>query len=124
MSYQYMSALCYREIYLLRFIFCYFTLIYNKYVNLLGFICPSSQNSTYHTNFESIGLSYFVTQFFAAYKYIYDLSKASITDTNKTFKYRDISGGRPIRFYGDREYDLYRLDSVILRQYTTVTNQC
>ena len=48
--YQYMSYSCYREIHLLRFISYYCTLIYNKYGNLLGFICPSSQNSTYLTN--------------------------------------------------------------------------
>ena len=31
-SYQYCNYLFYREIHLLRFIWCYFTLIYDKYV--------------------------------------------------------------------------------------------
>ena len=38
MSYQYMSALCYREIHMIRFIFRYFIFIYNEYVNLLCFL--------------------------------------------------------------------------------------
>ena len=45
-----MSSSCYRKIHLLRFINCYCTSIYKKYVNLLGFIFPSSQNSAYLTN--------------------------------------------------------------------------
>ena len=49
-SYQNMSDLRYREIHLLRFISFYCTLIYNNYVNLLGFISSSSQNSAYLTN--------------------------------------------------------------------------
>ena len=49
-SYQYMSSLCYREIHLLRLISCYFTSIYNEYVNLLGFNFPSSKNSAYITS--------------------------------------------------------------------------
>ena len=50
MSYQYISSLCYCEIHLRRFIRWYCTFIYNKYVNLLCFIFPSSQNSAYLTN--------------------------------------------------------------------------
>ena len=52
----------------------------------------SSQNSTYLTNSESISLWYFVTQFFAAYKYIYDPLKALIANTNQTLKDGAVSG--------------------------------
>ena len=41
---------------------------------------------------ESISLYYFVTQLFAAVKYIFDNLKESISDTNQAFKDRDISG--------------------------------
>ena len=52
----------------------------------------SSQNSTYLTNFESIALLYFVTQFFTADKFIYDLPKAAITKTKQKSKYGALSG--------------------------------
>ena len=38
--------------------------------SMLGY--KSSQNSTYLSNFESLSLFYFVTQRFAADKYMYD----------------------------------------------------
>ena len=90
-GYQYMSDFSYCVIHWLRFNFNYFSLIYKYYVSLLCFICPSSQHSTYLTNEKSIALLYFVTQFFAADKYIDDLLKASITNTKQTLKYRAIS---------------------------------
>ena len=54
----------------------------------------SSQNSTYITNFEPIRLWYFVTQIFAAVKYINNLVKAPISKTKQTLKYRALSGVR------------------------------
>ena len=42
-NYQYMSSLCYHKIHLLSFIWLYCTLVYNKYVILLGFICNHHQ---------------------------------------------------------------------------------
>ena len=48
--YQYMYSLCYCLIHLMRFINWYNTSVYKKYVNLLGFIFPSLEHSTYLTN--------------------------------------------------------------------------
>ena len=42
-SYQYFSYYFYCEIHLLRFIFCYCTLIYKKYFNKSCFICNHKQ---------------------------------------------------------------------------------
>ena len=50
------------------------------------FYLYSPQNSAYLTNVESIPLWYFVSQFFDADKYIYNLPKASITNTQQTLK--------------------------------------
>ena len=75
------------EVYLQLF---YFNL--QKIRHFILFLYYSSQTFTYHTNFESIDLWYFVTQYFAADKYIYDLSKSLITNPKKTLKYRSLSG--------------------------------
>ena len=93
-SYQYMSSLCYCEIHLLRFISCYCILIYKKYVNLLGFICSSSQNSAYLTNNHHKNLLitkisnqfllwYFQRKFFAADTESTNFLKALTVQTQK-----------------------------------------
>ena len=90
-----MSSLCYREIHLLRFISCYCTLIYKKYVNLLGFIFPSSQNSAYLTNnyqnnllitqiLNQLLLWYFQRSFFAADTESTTFSKTSNVQMQQT----------------------------------------
>ena len=80
------------KIHLLRFIYCHDCFIYNKYVILVCFIYPSSQHSTYHTNFESTALLYLVTQLFTAYKYIDELLKCFITNKTETLKEGGLSG--------------------------------
>ena len=101
-SYKYMSFLRYSEIHLLRFINCYFTSIYNKYINLLGFICPLSQNPAYLTNnnhktlliteiLNQFLLWYFQMSFFAADTESTTFSKAS------TFQMQKAQNRRPYR---------------------------
>ena len=96
-SYQYIFALCYREINLLRFISCYCTFINKKDVYLLGFICISSQNSTYITKsfhktlfitqiLNKLILWYFQRQFFAADTESTTFSKTLTVQTQKTKK--------------------------------------
>ena len=96
-SYQYIPSLCYRKIHLLRFIICYCTSIYKKYVNLLGFICPSSQNSTFITNnphktlvitqtSNQLLVLYFQKIFFAADTESTTFSKYSTVQTHQTKK--------------------------------------
>ena len=60
---------------------------------------------------------------FAADKYICDLLKASITNIKQTLKEGALAGSSK-RFEGYHDSDLNSLASVILRQYTTVTNKC
>ena len=58
--------------------------------HFIMFCYYSSQNSAYLKNYESISLWYFVTQLFAAVKYIYNLLKASISNTKQTLKDGDL----------------------------------
>ena len=86
------------KIHLLRFINWYCTSIYKKYVNLLCFICPSSQHSAYLTNnhhktflitqiSNQFLLWYFQRPFFAADTESTTFSKAPTVQTQKTKKY-------------------------------------
>ena len=97
-SYQYIYSSFYRDIHLLRFINCCCTSIYKKYVNLLGFICPSLQNSAYFTNNHNKNLLitqilnqfilwYFQRPFFGADTESTKFSKASTVKTQQTKKY-------------------------------------
>ena len=60
-----------------------------------SFYYVSSQNSTYLRNFESISLWYFVSQYFNADKFIYDVLKSLITETKQTLKDGALSGFNP-----------------------------
>ena len=84
--YQYMSASCYLEIHLLRFIRCYCTLIYNEYVIAVCFVINRHKTLLILQIKNLFRLWCFVTQLLAAFKYIYDLLKESICDTKKKLK--------------------------------------
>ena len=101
-SYQYMSALSYRKIHLIRFICSRYTFIYIKYFILLLFIFSSSQNSTCHKKNWINCFVIFCNTFFDAVKYIYNLSKASITNTKQTLKYGAMS--RVVQSLWDRSW--------------------
>ena len=87
------------------------------------FCYSSSQNPAYLTNFESITLWYLVTQIFTADKYINNLPKYPLTNTKQIFKDGVISWFRNF-CEGGCESGLYCLAWMILREYTTVANQC
>ena len=122
-SYQYMSSLCYCEIHLLRFVFCYHTSIYNKYVILLCFICNHQKNLHISWISKQFFCDIFEHKFLVVDKHIYNIPKASITDTQQTLKDGALAVSEDCGD-GYRESDLNCLASVILRQYTMVSNQC
>ena len=123
MSYHYLSSLCYFEIHLLSFICLYFTSIYKKYVILLGFICNNHKILLISQTSNKSPCNIF--------KGYYSLKTSKSTTPRKlqSPKHRkhrktEIYRGSDDRGEGDCDFDLNRLDSVILRQYTTLTNQC
>ena len=95
-SYQYKSSLCYRDVDLLRFISCYFTLIYNKYAILLCFIGNHHKNLLISQiiiakiclscRFRINSFVTFSNNFFLADNYIYHLPKTLIALTQQTLK--------------------------------------
>ena len=121
LSYKFMSSSCYREIHLLRFIFCHCTLIYNKYVISLCFIISHHKNLL----ISQISNKYFCyilnTMFF--WRQVH-LQPPQILDSRhiETIERRILIGGLSDCCEEDCESDLNRLASVIHRQYTTVTN--
>ena len=91
-SYQHWSDLCYRKIHLVNFICNYCTLIYNEYVVLLCLVMNNHKTLPISQILNQFLCLYFVTQRFAADKYIYNLPNASITYKNQTLKNRALSG--------------------------------
>ena len=117
-----MSYLCYCEIHLLRFICCYCTSIYNKYVVLLCIIC------NHHKTFL---ISEILNQFLCnIYKHNYS-PHTTISTTSQKLRSPKHSKHWNTELYrwsddhGEGYHDSYlnRLDSFILTQYTTVTNK-
>ena len=97
-SYQYISSSCYRKIHPLRLISCYCTLVYNEYVNLLGFIFPLSKKSAYITSnchkvflitqiLNQLLLWYFKSPFFGADTEYTTFQTALTVQTHQTKKY-------------------------------------
>ena len=76
-----------------------------------------------HKNIETISLLFFVTECFAADKYVYELLKYLSPTQSKHLKI-GLYQGSDDHCVVDHESDLNYLASVILRQYTTVTNHC
>ena len=114
-----MTALSYREIHLIRFICSYCTSsttnksIYYVWLIIITILCSSHK-------FRFTCYVIFCNTIFTTDKYIYNLKKYSIADTNQTFKDSAIPGVDWSLWVRSR----ICLDSVILRQYTTGTNQC
>ena len=122
-SYQYRCSLCYLNIHRLMFIGCYFTSIYKKYIILLCFIFNRHNNWLISKNLYQFLCNIFKHNFLLQ------------TSTSKTFQEHrspthskhwktEIYRGSDYRGEVDRDSVLNHLASVILRQYTTVTNQC
>ena len=103
--------------------YVYLLIFYFDLQQIRHFICPSSQNSTYFTNFESISLWYFVTHFFTAENNIYNLPIFWSPIQSKHWKTGRFQGSDDF-CKGDCDSYLSRLTSLILSKYTTVTNQC
>ena len=122
-SYQYMSYLFYRKIHLLRFICCYCTSIYNKYIILLFFICNHHK-------------TLLISQ--VSYKFLCDIYKHNfLLQTSKSTTFQKLRSPPPRKHWktelyrgsencgeGDSDSDFNCLASVILRKYAFVTNQC
>ena len=132
MSYQYMYYLCYCGIHLLMFISCYCTSIYKIYIILLCFIC------NHHWNFL---ISQIPNKLLCdIFKHIFwcrqvNLLRSKGFDRTRTENIKRIlhkvdierwipNEGSDDSSEGDRDSDLNHLASVVLRQYTTVTNKC
>ena len=110
-------------IHLQRCIIFYCISMYKEYVILLCCIC--NHHKTLHSSriLNQFLCDIFGTQLFSADKYIHNLPKASITDNQQTLKDTTLVRSNDFgeRYRGS---DLNCLSSVILRQYTTLTNQC
>ena len=122
-SYQNMSSLSYHEIHLIRFIWSCCTFIYNKYVILSCFII---------NHHKTLLISQIPNQLLC-YIFPHNIllhTSTSMTSRNlqsptqskhlKTGLYQRLADCCEV----DRDSDLIYLNSVILRQYTTVTNWC
>ena len=123
MSYQYCFYLYYCKIHLCMFICCYYTLIYDKLVIFIMFNFKPSMNCFPHK--------------FRICSFVIFFKHSSLLQTNKstTFPFSNIHNVlKPLKngalwglddcCEGYRDSDINRLDSVNLRQYTTVPNQC
>ena len=122
-TYQYLFNLFYHNINLLSFIYFCCTLIYRRFVISLCFIC---------NNHEDLIISQILNQFHC------DIFKHNIflqTSESTTFKNiwlttqskhwnTEIYWGLANSGERDHDSDIILLDSVIFRQYITVTNQC
>ena len=120
---QYLHYLFYRRIYLLRFIFCCFGLIYKRYIIVLSFICNRHRN----LNFSQISNQFFCDIF--GHNFSLQTSKSNTfqniqSPTHIKHWKTDIYWGSTDRNEGYPDSDLNCLASVILIQYTNVTNQC
>ena len=85
-----MSSLYYCKIHVLRFIICYCTSIYNKYI--IHFDLFIIITKLCFTKKKSFPLKHFQTQVFAAYNEIYYISKSSINYKHQTLKYGALLG--------------------------------
>ena len=121
--YQYMSALGYRDILLLRFICSYFTFIYNKYVTLRCFVI---------IHHKTLFISQIPNQFLCDILWHPFLLQTSTSTTSQIYWSPTQRKHWKTGLYqwsadnceGESEYDLNCLASVIIRQYTIITNQC
>ena len=116
-------GLRYREIYLLRFIFCYCTSIYKKYVILLCFICDNHRTLLISKLLNQFPCDIFKDNFLLQTSKSTKSQKRLLPTHSKHWKTEPYRGSDD-RGEVDCDSDLNRLASVILSQYTTVTNQC
>ena len=123
LSCKYMSALSYRYIHLIIFIFSYFNFINSKYVNLLFFV-----NNHHKTLFISKCLKQLLCGILL-HNYLLQKSTSTTSQNcrspaqSKYFK-TGIYQSSDNCCEGYHNYDINCLVSVILRQYNTVTNRC
>ena len=123
MSCQYLPYLFYREIHLLRFIFCYCTSIYVINAILLCFFLIIAELCFSH-KFLINSFVVFSSIIFCCKQINPQLSKIfDHPHTENTERWIPIMGSAD-RGEWDRDSDINHLASDNLWQYTTVTNQC
>ena len=118
-----MSALSYREIQLLSFICFYCTSIYNKHVNLLCFVI-NHHNTLFITQISNIFICYILEHNVSLHASTYTTFRNLLSSTQRKHWKTGLYQGSKYCFEGDCDSDLNRLSSVILMQYTTITNNC
>ena len=129
-SYQYIYSLYFREIHLLRFISCYCTSIYKKYVILLCFICNNHKTLLISQISNEFLCDIFKDKFSPQTSKYTTFQKLQLTRHIKHWKTPTHRKHWKTKIYkgssdigeGGYESDSNHLASVILRQYTTVTN--
>ena len=122
-SYQYMSSLCDHKIHLLRFIFFYCTLVYNKYVILLCSIC-----NHHKTLLTSQILNQFLSYIFK-HNFLMQTSKSTTSQklwlpTHSKHWNTEPYWGSADCGEGDCESYFNHMVSVFHSKYNNVTNQC
>ena len=90
--------------------------------HLLCFICNHHKTMLISQILNQF-LGDILNESFDAHKYIYNIPKTLITKTQQTLKDCALLGSEDLS-EGYRDSDLYCLASIIIWQYTTVTNQC
>ena len=121
-SYQYWRYLFYRKIHLLRFIYCYCTLIYVINSISLCFVCNHHRTFIFLQNLNQFLLWYLQTQF------VLQINKSTTyqflsTQHRKHWKTEPYWGSADCG-EGDHNSDINHLGSDNFRKCTTVTNQC
>ena len=120
--YQYMSSSSYHKIHLIKLFFSYCIFIYNKYLIYYISLLFITRLYLSHKCWINLFLIFSNTMFCCRQVHSWP-PKIFITNTKKFIQRRVSIRSRPICCEGDFYSDLNRLASVMLRKYTTVTDQ-